>query len=70
MKKEIVIEDALKVIKNFPDEDDFIQHYYSMRYCPYLGMDDNSIELAAYHRRCKIIVESSLPPTMPLSSTS
>ena len=52
---EITIEEATALIKEWPDEDEFISRNYRM-FMRDGEADDDSIELSNYWTRCKQIV--------------
>lgn len=56
MKKNITLEEALKLMDAYPDEDDFICENIQ-RSLVGGEYNDNSIELSDYWRECKSIVK-------------
>jgi hypothetical protein len=59
MGKNIPLEDAEKVINEFPDKDDFINCNVQMKQTSVNGdFSDNSFDLADYWEQCSQIVNS------------
>jgi hypothetical protein len=58
MERETNYDDALDIITEFPDQDDFVCRNIR-QFINYDGeADDNSIELAHYWESCKILVNT------------
>lgn len=58
MKKEITLEEAQEVIKEFPDQDEYVQAHYQ-QYLVQGEHSDNTCETHYYWRQCKDIVDKN-----------
>ena len=57
MMKPTSIEEAQKVIEEFPDVDEFVNANFRIFLSRYGDADDNSIELAYYWKECKRLLD-------------
>lgn len=56
----IKLEEAIRVIEDFPNEDGFVTENYHAHMGMHNEYCDNSIELSDYYRKCKEIVNDYL----------
>lgn len=59
MKKQISLKEAKRIVREYPNDEYYIQANYSMYFHPEIGMTDNSMQLYEKWHRCKEIVTES-----------
>lgn len=55
------LEEAIEVIKEYPDKESYIDAYYAQWMASGLGMDDNSIDLNWYWNQCNALLSKPAP---------
>jgi hypothetical protein len=63
MRKLITLEEAEKVISDYPIEDDFVQKHYQ-QFLTNGEHNDNTIETSNYWNKCKKIVDAFNQPSV------